>query len=160
MNVLVTYYSKTGNTKKVAVEIKKGINRIEDVNCVLKDVSDVTKDDFLNANGIIIGSPVYFGSMASQVKKMLDEFVVIRKQMENKIGAAFVSSGGFAGGNETTMISIIQALLIYGMIIIGDPMDATGHYGVASIGSPDRKTIDNAQKLGSRVAKLVKKINQ
>lgn len=32
------------------------------------------------------------------------------------------------------MMSIIQALLIYGMIIVGDPMSATGHYGTACVG--------------------------
>ena len=48
--------------------------------------------------------------------------------------------------------------MIYGMIIVGDPLDATGHYGVACIGSPDKQTSENALKLGKRVALLVKKL--
>ncbi|MFH1336956.1 MAG: flavodoxin family protein, partial [Candidatus Zixiibacteriota bacterium] len=58
----------------------------------------------------------------------------------------------------TTIISIIQAMLIYGMIIVGDPMDATGHYGVSCIGAPDKETSENAMKMGKRVAELVKKL--
>jgi len=33
--VLVMYYSKTGNTKKLAEEIVKGVQEVEDVECVL-----------------------------------------------------------------------------------------------------------------------------
>jgi len=56
------------------------------------------------------------------------------------------------------MMSIIQAMLIYGMIIVGDPMNATGHYGVACVGAPDEKSVENGKKLGKRVAELAKKI--
>jgi NAD(P)H dehydrogenase (quinone) len=57
------------------------------------------------------------------------------------------------------MISIIQALLIYGMIVVGDPLDATGHYGVSCLGAPDAEAAENGRKLGKRVATLVKKLN-
>jgi NAD(P)H dehydrogenase (quinone) len=63
------------------------------------------------------------------------------------------------GGKETTIMSIIQALLIYGMIIVGDPMEATGHYGTACVGAPDDAAHENGRKLGRRVAGLVKQIH-
>jgi len=156
MKVLVAYYSKTGNTKKLAEEIGKGVKEAG-VDCVIKLVSDVTKEDLISSQGIIIGSPVYFGSMAAEVKKMIDNFVGMRKKMEGKIGAAFTTSGDESGGKETTIMSILQAMLIYGMIIVGDPLDATGHYGTSCVGSPDKETMINAVKLGKRVALLVKK---
>ncbi len=56
------------------------------------------------------------------------------------------------------MMSIIQCMLIYGMIIVGDPMSATGHYGAASVAAPDDKDADTARKLGTRVAELCKKL--
>jgi NAD(P)H dehydrogenase (quinone) len=158
MKVLVTYYSRTGNTKKLAEEIGKGVQEAG-VDCVIKPVSDVTKEDLLSSQGIIIGSPVYFGSMASDVKKMIDDFVGIRKKMEGKIGAAFATSADESGGKETTIMSILQAMLIYGMIVVGDPLDATGHYGTSCIGAPDAETKENAAKLGKRVAELAKKIS-
>jgi NAD(P)H dehydrogenase (quinone) len=55
------------------------------------------------------------------------------------------------------MFSIIQAMLIYGMIVVGDPLDASGHYGVSCVGAPDKRTCENGAKLGKRVAMLVKK---
>ena len=78
--------------------------------------------------------------------------------MGDKIGAAFATSGDSTGGKETTLISIIQAMLIYGMIIVGDPLDASGHYGVACKGAPNQATSEDAKKLGKRVAVLVKKL--
>ena len=158
MQVLVMYYSSTGNTKKLAEEVAKGAREVKDVKCVVKPVNEVTKDDFLQSDGIIAGSPVYFGTMAAELKAVFDKFVGIRSQMGDKIGAAFATSGDPSGGKETTIISIIQALLIYGMIVVGDPLDATGHYGVSCTGAPDRQTALNAQKLGKRVALLIKKI--
>ena len=156
--VLVLYFSKSGNTKKLAEEIAKGVKEVEDIECVLKSTNAVTKDDFLKSDGIIAGSPVYFGSMAAELKDVFDKFVGIRKKMGDKVGAAFTTSGDDSGGKETTIISIIQAMLIYGMIIVGDPLDATGHYGVACTGPPGKETAVCARKLGKRVALLVKKL--
>jgi len=156
--VLVMYYSRSGNTKKLAEEIAKGVREVKEVKCLLKSTSKVTKDDFLNSDGIIAGSPVYFGTMAAEMKEIFDKFVGIRRHMEDKIGAAFATSADPSGGKETTIFSIIQAMLIYGMIVVGDPLDATGHYGVSCIGAPDKQTAVNAQKMGKRVALLVKRL--
>jgi len=158
MQVLILYYSKTGHTKKLAEEIAKGVSEVGGVTCVVKSVAEVTKDDFVTADGIIAGSPVYFGTMAAELKAVFDQFVGVRRKMEDKIGAAFATSGDLSGGRETTIMSIIQALLIYGMIIVGDPLDATGHYGVSCVGSPDKSALLNAALLGKRVASLVKQL--
>ncbi|MBL7203228.1 MAG: NAD(P)H-dependent oxidoreductase [Desulfobacteraceae bacterium] len=158
MQILVLYFSKGGNTRKLAEAIAKGVEEVEGVKAVLKKTSDVTKEDFSASEGIIAGSPVYFGLMAAELKKIFDDFVGVRKKMEGKVGAVFATSGDPTGGKETTMMSIIQALLIYGMVIVGDPMSATGHYGVACVGEPDAKTKDNGMKLGNRVAELAKKL--
>jgi len=158
MQVLILYYSRSGNTKKLADEIAKGVRQVKDVNCVLKTTKEVTKEDFLESDGIIAGSPVYFGSMVAEMKEVFDKFVGLRKKMGDKVGAAFATSGDLSGGKETTMFSILQAMLIYGMIIVGDPLDATGHYGVSCCGNPDVKTCENAAKMGKRVAELIKKL--
>ena len=158
MQVLVLYFSKSGNTKKLAEAIGKGVEEVDGVSAVLKNTDEVTKEDFVGADGIIAGSPVYFGVMAAELKKVFDQFVVVRKKMEGKVGAAFTTSGDVTGGKETTMMSIIQTMLIYGMVIVGDPMSATGHYGTACVGAPDDKAEENGAKLGKRVAEVAKKL--
>lgn len=56
------------------------------------------------------------------------------------------------------MMSIIQTLLIYGMVIVGDPMSATGHFGAACVEAPDAAAAENGAKLGERVAQLALKL--
>ncbi len=160
MQVLVLYYSRTGNTHKLAQAVSEGVESVEGVRCLLRSTEEVKREDFVESDGIIAGSPVYFGVMAAELKKVFDDFVTVRRKTENKIGAAFATGGDASGGKETTMMSIIQAMLIYGMIIVGDPMSATGHYGVACLGAPDASARQNGFKLGARVAELVKKLHQ
>ena len=152
MQILVLYFSKGGNTRKLAEAVAEGVGEVDGARAVLKRTDEVTKEDFVEAAGLIAGSPVYFGMMAAELKKIFDEYVSVRKKMEGKVGAAFATSGDPSGGKETTMISIIQAMLIYGMIVVGDPLSATGHFGTACVGVPDAGARENAKKLGRRVA--------
>ena len=159
MQVLVLYFSKGGNTAKLARKIAEGVEAGGAV-AVVKNTAEVTKDDFLNVSGVIAGSPVYFGVMAADLKRIFDEFVSTRRKMENKVGAAFATGGHHTGGKETTMMSIIQCLLIYGMIVAGDPMDASGHYGVGCVGAPDDNAAGDGYKLGRRVAELCARLRE
>jgi NAD(P)H dehydrogenase (quinone) len=158
MQVLVLYFSKGGNTAKLADNIAKGVEA-GGAAAVVKNTAEVTKDDFLNSAGVIAGSPVYFGVMAAELKKIFDDFVSTRRKMENKVGAAFATGGHHTGGKETTMMSILQCMMIYGMIIVGDPMDASGHYGVGCVGSPDDTAASDGFKLGKRVAEVCTKLH-
>ncbi len=156
--VLVLYYSKSGNTRKLAEAVAEGVVS-GGAEVVVRSTSEVSRDDFLSSDGLIAGSPVYFGVMAADLKKVFDDFVATRRQMENKVGAAFATGGHPSGGKETTMLSILQCMLIYGMIIVGDPMDASGHYGVACEKLPDSGATADGRKLGHRVAELCRRLS-
>ena len=153
--ILIIYYSRTGNTKRMAEEIAKGIDK-EKIHRELKRVEDVKVNDLLEYDGIIIGSPTYYGTMASPVKKLLDDSVRFHGELEGKIGGAFASSANVGGGNETTILDILHAMLIHGMVIEGDSQG--DHYGPVAIGSPDARAIKQCQRMGQRTAKLVKRV--
>ena len=153
--ILIIYYSRTGNTKKMAEEIAKGIDK-EKIPRELKMAEDVKVNDLLEYDGIIIGSPTYYGTMASPIKKLLDDSVRFHGELEGKVGGAFASSANVGGGNETTILDILNALLIHGMVIQGD---STGdHYGPVAISAPDGRALKECQRFGQRTAKLVKKL--
>jgi NAD(P)H dehydrogenase (quinone) len=154
--VLVIYYSQSGNTKKMAESVAEGVKK-EGLEVTLKDVKDVATAELLKYEGIIIGSPTYYGTMSFQIKKLLDESVAFHGKLDGKIGAAFASSANIAGGNETTILDILNAMLIHGMIIQGDPQG--DHYGPVAIGAPDSRATKECIRLGSKVAKLVKKFS-
>lgn len=154
--VLIIYYSRSGNTKKMAERVAEGIEK-EGVEVKIKDVLDVSAEELLKYDAFIIGSPTYYGSMASEIKKLLDESVKFHGKLEGKIGAAFASSANIGGGNETTILDILNAMLIHGMIIQGDP--SGDHYGAVSVGKPDERAAKQCLRMGSRVARLVKKLH-
>lgn len=152
---IVIYYSESGNTKKMAEFISEAIKE-SDVEVDLRDVSRVQPKDLLAYDGIIVGSPTYYGSMAYQVKKLFDESVKFHGSLDGKVGAAFTSSANIGGGNETTILDILNAMLIHGMIIQGDY--SGDHYGRVSVGKPDSRVEKQCMRLGKRVAELIKRI--
>jgi NAD(P)H dehydrogenase (quinone) len=158
MQILVLHFSKTGRTRAMAEAIAEGVNEITPAGAVLRSTADVTQEDFLQCDGVIAGSPVYFGTMAAELKGVFDRLIATRKHMEGKVGAAFTSGNHHSGGKETTLLSILQALMIYGMIIVGDPLETGGHYGAAMAGGPTEESLQDAKRLGVRVAETVLKM--
>lgn len=153
--ILIIYYSRSGNTKKMASLVEAGVTA-EGIDVMLKDVSKTKAKELLDYDGIIIGSPTYYGSMAAEIKKLLDDSVAFHGQLEGKVGAAFSSAANIGGGNETTITDILKAMLIHGMIIQGNSKG--DHYGPVSIGSPDKRVERQCKTLGQRVAALVKRL--
>jgi NAD(P)H dehydrogenase (quinone) len=153
---LIVYYSRGGNTKKMAELIAKGIEK-EKVEVEIQDVKDVTADRLLDFDAIVVGSPTYYGSMAAEIKKLFDESVRFHGKLDGKIGAAFTSSRQIGGGNETTILDILKAMIIHGMIVQGDWQG--DHYGPVSIGFPSARAEKECVRAGSRIAQLVKKLS-
>ncbi|MCM8780807.1 MAG: NAD(P)H-dependent oxidoreductase [Candidatus Omnitrophica bacterium] len=153
---LVIYYSQTGNTKKMAEFVSEGL-KAEGIDVVLKDVQETKAEELLQYAGIIIGSPTYYGTMAAAIKKLLDDSVAFHGQLEGKVGAAFSSSANVGGGNETTILDILNAMLIHGMIIQGS--SEGDHYGPVAVGAPDSCARRQCIRLGQRVARLVKALS-
>jgi NAD(P)H dehydrogenase (quinone) len=153
--VLIIYYSRTGNTKKMAELIADGI-KAKGADVTLKKAEDATPDDMKAADGIIIGSPTYYGTMAAEIKKLFDDSVKFHGRLDGRLGAAFSTSANIAGGNETTIVDILNAMLIHGFIIQGDPQGS--HYGPVSIGSPDARAKKECQRLAERFVDLLNRV--
>lgn len=151
--VLIIYYSRTGNTKEMAKYVAEGVKE-ENVEIELKSVEESKVEDLLSADGIIVGSPTYFGLPSAEIKKLFDASVKYYGKLEGKVGGAFTSSAHIGGGNETTIMGIIQMMLIHGMIVQGTT--TSDHYGPVSVGKPTEKVKKDCKNLGKRVAKLVK----
>lgn len=154
--ILIVYYSRTGHTEKMAGAIEEAIKQ-ENVEVVKKKAEEIQADEFLNFDGIVIGSPTYYGTMAWPIKKLIDESVKLHGKLAGKVGAAFSSSANIGGGNETVILSILEAFLIHGMVIQGEPKG--DHYGPVGINEPDERALKGCVKLGRSIANLVKKLS-
>ncbi len=151
--VLVIYHSRTGHTESMAHAIT-GTLQGEGLDAECRRVEDTTPEDLLGVDGVIIGSPTYYGTMSAEVKKLLDDSVKYHGRLDGKMGAAFSSAG--STGQETTVISILEALLIHGMVVQGDFQGH--HYGVTSTGKLQEEDLTRCQRFAQRYAALVKKL--
>ncbi|AFV23388.1 NADPH-dependent FMN reductase [Methanolobus psychrophilus R15] len=91
--------------------------------CPIDDSMQIVYDKLVSADGIIVSSPVYFGTMTAQLKALCDRSVLLRRQgfqLSNKVGAAMAVGGSRNGGQEKTIQSIHEWMHIHGMIVIGD----------------------------------------
>ena len=153
--VLILYYSRTGNTRRMAELVVEGAKQAGG-EVTLKEVENAKADQLLEYDAIILGSPVYYGSMAAEMKKLLDDSVEFHGRMEGKVGAAFASSANIGGGNETTILDMLNALLIHGMVVQGN--SAGDHYGPVSIGAPDDRVEKQCRNLGRRTVELADRL--
>ena len=100
--LLVVYYSGTGRTKRMAEEIVRGAERLG-VNVNVMKVEECGPDDLSRVDGLAVGSPTYFSNVAWQVKKLIDDSIVLYNkghQLEEKVGGFFTSSGSQRDGKD------------------------------------------------------------
>ncbi len=152
---IVVYYSRSGNTQQMAEVIAKAMNDAG-LKTKCKSVGEVGLEELLAADAIVVGSPTYYGHMAAPIKEMFDNAVSQHGRLDGKIGSAFSSAANIGGGNETTIMGIIEAMLISGMVVQGDPQG--DHYGPVSIGKPDERVISQCKRRGQRIAELTNKL--
>ncbi|HUV67041.1 MAG TPA: flavodoxin domain-containing protein [Sedimentisphaerales bacterium] len=152
---IVIYHSRSGNTQKMAEIIAEAMNEAG-LPTECKPVAEVKADDLLAYDAIVVGSPTYYGHMAAPIKQLFDETVSFHGKLDGKVAAAFTSSANIGGGNETTIMGIIEAMLIAGCIVQGDPNG--DHYGPVSIGKPDERVRRQCMRRGRRIAELTHRL--
>ncbi|MBW2062424.1 MAG: flavodoxin [Deltaproteobacteria bacterium] len=69
MKVLVTYFSQTGNTEKIATAIYEEASQANEAE--LKKLEDVSAGDLAGCDFIFIGSPIHASNLAGPIKEFL-----------------------------------------------------------------------------------------
>ncbi|MCG0277536.1 MAG: flavodoxin family protein [Thermanaeromonas sp.] len=112
------------------------------------------------ADGILLGSPVYFGTVSAQLKAFWDKSRLLRKEkaLLNVVGAAVAVGGSRFGGQETTLKALFDMMLVQGMMIIGDGYQDhdCGHHGGCSQAPAveDEFARERVRILGLRLAEV------
>jgi NAD(P)H dehydrogenase (quinone) len=172
VRVLVAYYSLTGNTEKMAAGVVEGAKRLPGVAVSLKKVEEVAKEDLESADGVILGCPTYYGSVPGKMKVVIDDWSwKMKVDFTDKVGGAFSTGGGQAGGKEFVVVSLVMFMLNNRMVVAG-PLyrnDQTGSVwaeaGAAAMTGPldpgvGESELDAARRLGERVARLATKLKR
>ena len=107
--VIVGYYSRTGNTEKMAEYIAEGI-RITGNSVELKKISEIkSEDDLKGYDGFIFGCPTYHRDLTAGMKTFL--FLAEKANLVGKMGGAFGSythSGESANMIYDTMLHVFK----------------------------------------------------
>lgn len=192
MNILVVYDSRLGSVQKMARLIGRGVESIDDCDALIRTVPSVstspneeelpergdlfaTLEELANCDALILGSPTRFGNMSASMKYFLDgtSSLWMSGALSGKPAAVFTSSSSMHGGQESTLLSMLNPLLHHGMLVCGLPYSekalsktVTGgtpygasHVAGASNSNPisdDEKTLCIA--LGKRIATLAKQL--
>jgi NAD(P)H dehydrogenase (quinone) len=164
VEVLIVYYSGTGNTEKMAMAVAEGAKKDSEVVVATKKVNEVTKEDLLGADGLILGSPTYYANMAGAMKTFIDDWSFkYNVYLRDKIGGAFATGAGRTGGKEHVVSSLLLAMLNDGMIVVGPVYDEGkyGAFGASALTNDSQKGISedefgDARLLGERVAAVAK----
>ncbi len=133
--------------------------------CPIDDEMGKILEKVEEADGIIIGSPVYFGNVTAQTKMFMDRTRALRVNFElkDKVCGAITVGGARNGGQETTCTAIHNFFLIHEAIVVGDA-SPTSHYGGTGVGydegdcKNDKFGMETAENLGKRVAEIVMKM--
>lgn len=148
----------------MAEAVAVGAKSVPGTQIVLKRVGQVTAEDLLSADAVVVGSPVYWSNMSGEVKTFFDDWqfkfgVFPDFKMKNKVGAAFTTGGQISSGKEVTMLTILAAMLGNQMIVVSGG-GAFGASATTEGESPgvDEKELAEAEALGRRVADVTKLI--
>lgn len=128
--ILIVYASDYGNTKKMAEAVANGV-RSTGAEALLMEADKATKEDLLNSQGLIMGSPVHMGSPDWRVKKFIDTVcspLWMKDALIGRVGGVFASGGGFGSGGagvEITLLAMINNLAELGMLFVPLPKNTS-----------------------------------
>jgi NAD(P)H dehydrogenase (quinone) len=193
--VLLLYYSKQGSLAGMTEQIARGVESYANVEAVIRTlprVSTTTEgsepaiteqgpqyaslEDLKSCDGLILGSPSYFGNMAAEVKHFLDQTTPLwlSGALIGKPAGVYTSSSSLHGGQESVLLSMMQPLLHHGMLISGIPYSEPAIHNTLSGGTPygashfahqqqtelSEDEISACHALGHRIAELAHRLKQ
>lgn len=192
MQILIVYHSRLGSVQKMARLIARGVESVPGCDSILRTVAEVSPEpvkdqipesgdpfveltDLESCDGLILGSPTRFGNMSASMKYFLDgtSKIWMSGGLAAKPAGVFTSSSSMHGGQESTLLSMMNPLLHHGMLICGLPYTEKAlhkttsggtPYGASHVaGSSDNNPISEHEKelciaLGKRIANLAAKL--
>lgn len=203
MRITIVYYTQYGHTLALAQAIAEGARSVAGADVQLrrvaefasvqpqidaseyakgvqasqKDIPLATLDDLRASDAVIFGSPTRYGNMAGQLKAFIDTTAGLwaKGELEGKVGAVFTSTASTHGGQESTLLTMMNPLLHLGMVIVGVPYSTPGMIHTEGRGStpygpsvvagpkgelkPHEADLAIGRALGKRVAEVARKLH-
>ncbi|PKB67082.1 MAG: hypothetical protein BZY81_05325 [SAR202 cluster bacterium Io17-Chloro-G4] len=157
-DLLIIYTTKNGRTGGMVEPIQQGI--IDGGGTVAtRTVDEVQWEEMVSAKGIIVGTPVRFGGVDWQIKRLFDvtAYQDYPGPLDGKVGGAFVGGGTPGSGAELCLLSMLHILLNHGMVIQGHARST--HYGPVALRETAQEDVDTVcNAWGRHWAALVQRL--
>jgi flavodoxin I len=137
--VLVIYYSRSGNTEKMAKAVAEGAQSNQNVTVDLN--YHIEAEELSSYDAILVGTPTYHTQMPIDFKNLFEEVSTKHINLKNKVGSAF-GSYGWSGEAPQAVSEILKK---FEMQVIEPPIRAKY--------KPDQQALEACMNLGRRVAK-------
>jgi multimeric flavodoxin WrbA len=144
VEILILYHSQSGNTKKMAKAVARGVDSIKNARAKLKPVVETTLEDFIHCQGVAIGSPEYFGYMAGMIKDFFDRTYYQargKRGVTQKPYVVFISAGNDGTG----------ALRQIERICLGYPLKKV-YEPIIAVGELNEEILSKCEELGKTIA--------
>lgn len=138
-NILVLYYSRTGNTGKMADAVAEGARAVHGVDVEVKYYA--TPEELADFDAVVVGVPTYHHDMSIDMKKLFEEAAGKNIVLNDKVGAAF-GSYGWSGEAPRLVLEIMKNK--FGMDIIESPLLIKY--------APDQSGLEKCREFGRKVA--------
>lgn len=167
VRVLIAYHSQTGNTEKLAAAVRDGVASVAGVEAVLRKAGEASADDIAKADGIVLGTPVHWGTLSADSKRFLDRVGEVLGKTgktfgEGRTAGVFCTAGGVSNGQDTARLSAIAAFLSMRFVVVGgvndDGFGSLGPQAVTGASPPGIGDRDRAEarRFGERFARLTR----
>ena len=159
MKLAIIYFSKTGKTKEMAEVIANGMKNEKDIEVGVFDIENIDYDFIKESRAIVFGTPTYYANTCWQIKKWFDESWGCN--LEGKIGAVFATADYAQGGASTAMLTIINHLIVKGMLVysggsaLGQPYL---HLGAVALKENFEESKESFEIFGERIAKKAREL--
>ena len=122
---------------------------VENRKCCIDDGMQEIYPKILDANAVIIGTPVYFNNVSSQIKAFMDRTWCVKGQLRNKVAGSVVVGRGY--GLEGATTSIHSFFLKHKMIVANRGVSAVA-FKKGEVGEGD---IRQSKSFGYRIIELM-----
>lgn len=139
VQILLLYYSTSGNTDALAKAVADGARSLAQIS--FKRVDHATVQDLITGDGVAFGSPNYFGYMAGQMKDFFVKAWSVRNNVAGKVAVCFTSGGGTS---NSALLSIEGMMNSFKLEKVVD--------GVRSSRKPSDQDLEKRRELGKKLA--------
>jgi len=146
VEVLVLYYSRTGNVEAMAKAVAEGVDGVEGASSKIRRVDYANIDDFISCDAVAFGSPNNFGYMAGLMKDFFDRAWLVRQKVSGKLVAAFTCGG------SSSNAALLSLEGMYSHFELEKASEGLV-WGTREQGTPSGQDLSACKKIGESLAK-------